>query len=208
MDTKSSRTSTNQYYENLVASMPGYVYWKNREGKYIACNDRQAEEFGLSSSQEIVGKTDSDLLPKDKAMVVSMFDERIMETGVPSFFSEQRTLKDGSSSTYIVHKVPTFDANNEITGLLGMYFDTTHIASCGKFSRETPDLKAGLTLDHIIANLPEHVYWKDINGGTIPTGGGTQTNPLVGTEWVLTKMVSAFATEYPNDTISFQTNTP
>ena len=45
------------------------------------------------------------------------------------------------------------------------------------------------------------------NGGTIPTGGGTQTNPLVGTEWVLTKMVSAFATEYPNDTISFQTNT-
>jgi len=39
-------------------------------------------------------------------------------------------------------------------------------------------------------------------GGTL-TGTGNQTNPLVGTRWVLTKVVSAFATEYPNDTIEF-----
>jgi len=45
------------------------------------------------------------------------------------------------------------------------------------------------------------------NGGTLPNGGGTGTNQLVGTQWVLTKMVSSFATEYPNDTISFVSNT-
>ena len=41
------------------------------------------------------------------------------------------------------------------------------------------------------------------NGGTLPTNTGTPVNDLVGTKWVLTKMVSAFATEFPNDTIDF-----
>jgi hypothetical protein len=41
-----------------------------------------------------------------------------------------------------------------------------------------------------------------IYGGTLPNTG-TATNDLVGTQWVLTKYVSAFATEYPNDTIDF-----
>jgi hypothetical protein len=44
------------------------------------------------------------------------------------------------------------------------------------------------------------------NGGTLTNTGNSQTNPLVGTKWVLTKMVSAFATEYPNDTITFVGN--
>jgi hypothetical protein len=41
-----------------------------------------------------------------------------------------------------------------------------------------------------------------VYGGTLPNSG-TSTNDLVGTKWVLTKYVSAFATEYPNDTLDF-----
>lgn len=44
------------------------------------------------------------------------------------------------------------------------------------------------------------------NGGTVPTTGN-QTNVISGTRWVLTKYVTAFATEYPNDTIDFIDNT-
>jgi hypothetical protein len=50
--------------------------------------------------------------------------------------------------------------------------------------------------------------WQDgyQDGGTLP-GGGTQTqNTLAGTKWVLIKVVSAFSTTYPNDTINFVTN--
>lgn len=41
------------------------------------------------------------------------------------------------------------------------------------------------------------------NGGTLPPNGGQAVNDLIGTKWVLTKVVSAFATEFPNDTIDF-----
>jgi len=50
--------------------------------------------------------------------------------------------------------------------------------------------------------------WQDgyQDGGTLP-GGGTQTqNTLIGTKWVLVKVVSAFSTTYPNDTITFVSN--
>jgi len=50
--------------------------------------------------------------------------------------------------------------------------------------------------------------WQDgyTDGGTLP-GGGSQTDPLiVGTKWVLVKVVSAFSTNYPGDTITFVSN--
>jgi hypothetical protein len=50
--------------------------------------------------------------------------------------------------------------------------------------------------------------WEDeySDGGTLDGGSTGIENPLIGTKWVLTKMVSAFATEYPNDTITFVDN--
>jgi len=51
--------------------------------------------------------------------------------------------------------------------------------------------------------------WQDQygNGGTLPNWGTTPTsNELVGTTWVLTKVVTAFSTSYPNDTIRFVSN--
>ena len=47
--------------------------------------------------------------------------------------------------------------------------------------------------------------WQDgyTDGGVLPGGGTATQNPLVGTQWKLVKVVSAFATTYPNDTITF-----
>jgi len=51
--------------------------------------------------------------------------------------------------------------------------------------------------------------WEDEygNGGTVPNGTGNLENDLVGTQWVLTKYVTQYSTEYPNDTITFVSNT-
>ena len=51
--------------------------------------------------------------------------------------------------------------------------------------------------------------WDDdyIHGGTLPIGTGNLDDELIGTKWVLLKYVSAFATEYPNDTLTFISRT-
>ncbi len=59
-------------------------------------------------------------------------------------------------------------------------------------------------------NVPEEqndtTQWQDnySDGGTLPYDT-SYSSGIIGTKWVLTKMVTAFATEYPNDTIEFLT---
>ena len=60
-------------------------------------------------------------------------------------------------------------------------------------------------------NVPEPqdtTKWLDdyTDGGTLVNGTGSD-NVIKGTKWVLTKMVTSFATEYPNDTLEFISNT-
>lgn len=60
-------------------------------------------------------------------------------------------------------------------------------------------------------NVPETqdtTKWQDdyTDGGTL-VGNTNSGNKLKGTKWVLTKMVTSFATEYPNDTLEFISNT-
>jgi hypothetical protein len=52
--------------------------------------------------------------------------------------------------------------------------------------------------------------WQDdyLDGGTLPTWSNSdQDSGLTGTTWVITKIVSGFATTYPNDTIRFISQT-
>ncbi|NIQ13616.1 MAG: hypothetical protein GTO02_04145, partial [Candidatus Dadabacteria bacterium] len=52
--------------------------------------------------------------------------------------------------------------------------------------------------------IPEDTTtWDD--GGTITIGSDT-LNDLIGTTWVLTKYVTGFSVEYPNDTLDFISN--
>lgn len=59
-----------------------------------------------------------------------------------------------------------------------------------------------------VPEQPDTTKWQDgyVGGGTLPNGTGTG-NKINGTKWVLTKMVTSFATEYPNDTLEFISNT-
>ena len=51
------------------------------------------------------------------------------------------------------------------------------------------------------------IHWQaQYNNGVTLTGSGQPNTTLSGTTWVLTKYVSSFATEYPNDTIHFIDN--
>lgn len=60
-------------------------------------------------------------------------------------------------------------------------------------------------------NVPEeqnnNTPWQDsyTNGGTIPNNTSNEPT-LVGTRWVLVKMVAGFSTTYPNDTLEFINN--
>ena len=55
------------------------------------------------------------------------------------------------------------------------------------------------------------LHWQNQynNGGTLPNwnSGSPTINELIGTSWILTKVISGFASSTPNDTIKFVDNT-
>ena len=118
-----------EFYENIISLLPGHVYWMNKQGVYLGCNDQQAQSAGLSSRQEIVGKTNSELpWNYNSKMLVRMIDEAnqtVMETGSIISLEEPGMLPDGSEATYLSTKVPLHGTDGSVTGLVGISIDIT-----------------------------------------------------------------------------------
>src|SRR3989344_635848 len=49
---------TKMALDNVISNMPGHVYWKDLNFKYLGCNPLQAHSFGKESSEEVIGKDD------------------------------------------------------------------------------------------------------------------------------------------------------
>lgn len=45
---------------DIIANLPGFIYWKNEKGQYKGANNNLARVSGLNDRSEIVGKTDDD----------------------------------------------------------------------------------------------------------------------------------------------------
>ncbi len=118
--------------QNIISHLPGHVYWKDRDGRYLGCNDKQAESLNLQSPDEIIGKTDFDLSWKEKAHEIRKNDLEVIKKGHLIAVEESGKLADGSTVVAISQKAPLRNKNDEIIGLLGISFDITELKQAQK----------------------------------------------------------------------------
>jgi PAS domain S-box-containing protein len=116
-----------EYFENIIALMPGHVYWKDRNGVFLGCNDEQAKFIGFKSRKDVVGLTAYDTLPHDFANKIMVTDNEIMDTGIPRTIEEILILPDGTESIWLSKKCPLFDKHGIVIGILGISFDITQL---------------------------------------------------------------------------------
>ncbi|MBN1684246.1 MAG: PAS domain-containing protein [Gammaproteobacteria bacterium] len=112
------------YYENLIAVMPGNVYWMNREGVYLGCNNNCAKYVGLVFRPNIIGKTVHSLFEYEDAVQLDRIDKEVMKRNQPKFLEEQ-TNPNKPEEIYLTHKVPLHNSSGKVIGLLGISFDIT-----------------------------------------------------------------------------------
>lgn len=148
-----------QYLEDLISLMPGHVYWKDKDGIYLGCNNLQARDVNLSI-QDIIGKTDYDFPWKKYADEIRKNDIDVMESGVAKTFEEPSILADGTEIFFLSNKVPLQDKNGNIAGILGISFDITQRK---QYEEELSDSRsrARIALKNILDNVPAHIFWKD-----------------------------------------------
>lgn len=109
----------------IIDLIPGHVYWKDKHGKYIGCNDRQAKSLGYSSNQDLIGKSDFEISPKKIAEKIRKNDLKIMNKLSTEQLEEKVINANGTESTMISHKIPLKSISGDILGVLGISFDMT-----------------------------------------------------------------------------------
>ncbi len=121
-----NHSASEDVLENIVANMPGHVYWKDKEGVYLGCNDKQAKSLGLNYGAEVVGKTDFELpWSKEDAQKFRENDLHIMQSGKTEYFEEQSTV-DGKPATVLSLKSPLRNKQtHQIMGVMGISIDIT-----------------------------------------------------------------------------------
>jgi PAS domain S-box-containing protein len=110
-------------YRLLVESLPQGIFYKDRNLVYVSCNENYARILSLKP-EEIPGKTDYDLYPKELADTYARDDAKIIESG-NMMDVEEKYIKDERELFIHTVKVPVRDKKGSIVGILGNYSDIT-----------------------------------------------------------------------------------
>jgi PAS domain S-box-containing protein len=104
----------------LIDTIPDLIWFKDKDGKYLACNARFERFFG-AREQEIVGMTDADFVGREQADAFRQADRKAMAAGGPTTNEEHISFADDGHEEYLeTIKTPTFGPNGKILGVLGI----------------------------------------------------------------------------------------
>ena len=111
---------------HILDSVPQAVFWKDRNGAYLGCNQVFAQSFH-SSPAEIAGKTEFDLVPSREEAEAYLADDReVMEKNLAKrHIVESLKRADGTRIWADSTKLPLVDANGAVYGVLGVYEDVS-----------------------------------------------------------------------------------
>ena len=110
----------------VLDTIPVRLFWKDRDLVYLGCNRLVAQDAGLKSAAEVVGKTDHDLAWFRQAVEFQADDRRVIETGEPKVnYEEPVATADGRVVWARTSKFPLRGPHGEVVGVLGAFEDIT-----------------------------------------------------------------------------------
>ena len=125
-----------QLLDHIVDSFQLRMFWKDKNSRFIECNQAFAEDAGFKSPAELIGKTEFDMpWTKDEAAYHLETDRIIMKNGEPILSFEQGLTRSRNRKGWILtSKIPTRDKTGGVAGILVLYQDMTFIKELEKES--------------------------------------------------------------------------
>ncbi len=116
-----------RFLQTVIDTFPLVVFWKNRQSVYLGCNRHSAIAAGLDSPADIIGKTDYDLpWGATEGDAYRADDRRVMESGEAKLgIIETQVRADGRRIWIETNKLPLYNLDGEVIGVLGTYQDIT-----------------------------------------------------------------------------------
>ena len=119
-------SNTNLLLQTILETLPLRVFWKDRQSRYLGANHLFAEDAGLKSVSELIGKNDYQLGWSPQAQLYQRDDQQVMNTGQSRIaYEEPQTTPKGELIWLRTSKLPLYNSEREVIGVLGVYEDIT-----------------------------------------------------------------------------------
>jgi len=131
---------------DLMDRVPDVIYFKDTKGKFVMVNQAHAKGLGLKP-QDLIGKSDFDLFPKERAESMTKDDLYVIRNGKPIIDKiERATRPDGEDNYVSTTKIPRFDKQGRVIGLMGITRDITHRMHLERIKNEKERIEKKLQL--------------------------------------------------------------
>lgn len=124
-----------ELFEHLPST---YFYAKDEQHRYVGANQLNLRDvFGLSSLEELLGRTDLEFQPPALAEAYHAEDRKVMETRKP--LPGQVWLVPhvrGTPKWYVSSKTPMFDASGKVIGIAGVMYSVDEPQDRAAYFRE------------------------------------------------------------------------
>lgn len=113
-----------EFLQTLLEAIPSPVFYKDRRGRYLGCNQAFEDFLGIPQSR-IIGKTDYDLAPNPISQERQRRDEGLFESLEVQIYEETVRRPDGSDQDVVYYRSTFTDSSNRVAGLIGVVLDIT-----------------------------------------------------------------------------------
>lgn len=137
--------------KSIIDNIPVRIFWKDLNGVYLGYNRLFSHDISPEDNYDFIGKTDYDMPWKDEAQGYIDDDKLVLTSGQPKLnYEEQQTRSDGRTEWLSTSKVPLFNEDGEIFGVLGAYYDITeHKLHMLENEKTTKRLETAQELSHV-----------------------------------------------------------
>ncbi|MDB4898620.1 MAG: Histidine kinase, partial [Gemmatimonadetes bacterium] len=124
----------------IVEGTSDPIFVKDLAGRYLLINSAGSRNHG-KAPDEVVGKDDRELFPRDVAQAIIERDQEVLASGVPQTFEETITTPRGNG-TFVTTKSVFRDASGAAIGIVGISSDITELKRLEEQFRQAQKMEA------------------------------------------------------------------
>ena len=112
------------FVKQLIEAIPGPVFYKDAEARYLGCNSAFEIFMGLPES-ELIGKTPRDIAPAELADKYLAADRELLDKPGSQIYESQVKFASGEIRDVMFHKATFSRPDGTVDGLVGLMLDIT-----------------------------------------------------------------------------------
>lgn len=143
----------------LIDSLPDTIYVKDLDGRKLVANKADLVAMNCSSESVVLGKTDMEIFKDESGERGFHEDMAVLNSGKP-MLNHEECYRDhnGKKRWRLTSKLPLYNNQNQIIGLVGFGHDITEQKQALELLKREQHLMHAL-----MDNIPDGIYFKDLN---------------------------------------------